>query len=269
MPRVREAAELADACRHRSMTVEELVKVSVDDGIGRVVLDRPDKRNAINREMATLLRDVIEQLHERDDLRVVILSGNGRSFCAGMDLKAVANDPEAMGTMLHDLSMATRSIRRLPCPTIAQVQGAAIGGGCGLMTVPDFSITHPEAKLGFPEVDLGICPAVVAPWLIRRIGASRARAMLLAGSIISGEDAMETGLATMVVPVDQLEEATNQLVTRLLSGSSEAIEATKNLLNQLDGSMDDGVLEEAAELSARIIKGEQAQERLGAMFNRS
>jgi len=90
-----------------------------------------------------------------------------------MDLRGVMDDPQAMSGMLHGLSQVARRIRRLPVPTIARVQGAAVGGGCGLMVVTDFAITHAEAKVGYPEVDLGVCPAVVAPWLMRRIGAGR------------------------------------------------------------------------------------------------
>ena len=99
----------------------------------------------------------------------------------------------------------SRQIRRLSIPTIARVQGAAVGGGCGLMVVPDFAFTHAEAKVGYPEVSLGVCPAVVAPWLIKKIGAGRARAMLLEGGTISGGAALEIGLATHVVEQDHLE----------------------------------------------------------------
>jgi methylglutaconyl-CoA hydratase len=173
-----------------------LVKHYVAQGIHTVELARAEARNALSREMIAAFGAAVEQVAQDASARVLILGGEGRSFCAGMDLKAVADDPVAMGDMLRALSRVSRAIRRLPIPTIARVQGAAIGGGCGLMVVCDFAITHPEAKLGYPEVDLGICPAVVAPWLVKRIGAGAARAMLLAGGTMSGEEGFRRGLAT-------------------------------------------------------------------------
>jgi methylglutaconyl-CoA hydratase len=171
-----------------------------------------------------------------------------------------------MGQMLRGLSRASRALRRLPVPTIARVQGAAVGGGCGLMVVTDFAVTHPDARVGYPEVDLGICPAVVAPWLVRRIGAGRARAMLLAGGTLTGQQGFEAGLATHLCAADELDATVTGLARRLAGGGPNALATTKRWLNELDGSMDDAVLDRAAELSAQIIAGTEAQERLRKAF---
>jgi enoyl-CoA hydratase/carnithine racemase len=136
------------------------------------------------------------------------------------------------------------------------------------MVVCDFAVTHAEAKVGYPEVDLGVCPAVVAPWLIRRIGAGRARAMLLAGGTMSGQEGFEAGLATHLVPLDRLDETVAQLAKRLCTGGPKALAATKRWLNELDGSDDDAILDKAAEISATIIAGDEAQGRLKAIFAR-
>ncbi|MEC8321070.1 MAG: enoyl-CoA hydratase/isomerase family protein, partial [Planctomycetota bacterium] len=205
---------------------------------------------------------------ETDPVRAMILAGAGKSFCAGMDLKAVQDDPILMGDMLRRLAAISRRIRRLEVPTIARVQGAAIGGGCGLMVVCDFSFSHAEAKLGYPEVDLGICPAVVAPFLVKRIGAGPARAMLLAGGTMGGEEGHARGLATHLVPVDDLESATTEFAARLARGGPEAIAATKRWLNELDGSYDDAQLAKGAEISAELIQTEDAQARLRTLFKR-
>jgi methylglutaconyl-CoA hydratase len=186
-----------------------------------------------------------------------------------MDLKAVAKDPHAMADMLRALSRVARRVRRLRVPVVARVQGAAIGGGCGLMAVCDFAITHASAKLGYPEVDLGICPAVVAPWLVKKIGAGPARAMLLAGGTMSGQEGHERGLTTHCVEeAEQLDAAVAELAARLASGGPEAMAATKRWLNELDGSNEDAVLDAAAELSAKMIAGEEAQTRLKAVWAR-
>ena len=134
------------------------------------------------------------------------------------------------------------------------------------MVVTDFAITHPEAKVGYPEVDLGVCPAVVAPWLVKKIGAGRARAMLLAGGTMSGEDGFAVGLASHLAPAEELEAASLQLAGKLLKGGRHAMAVTKRWLNELDGSMEEEPFERAAELSAQVIAGEEAQTRLRKIF---
>lgn len=243
-----------------------LVKHSVSSGIHTIELARPEARNALSRELIAALGAAVDDVARDATARVLILGGEGKSFCAGMDLKAVADDPVAMGDMLRALSRTSRALRRLPLPTIARVQGAAIGGGCGLMVVCDFAITHADAKLGYPEVDLGICPAVVAPWLMKKIGAGAARAMLLAGGTMSGEEGFRRGLATHVVEESELHSAAQSLAERLAKGGPKALAATKAWLNELDGSLDDAVADEAAEISARIIAGDEAQSRLRAAW---
>ena len=243
-----------------------LVCVDHADGVATFTLNRPDARNALSLAMIDQMHAGLDEILALDDLRVLVMAGSGKSFCAGMDLKAVQHDPQAMGRMLEKLAGFNTRLRRVEVPTIAQVQGAAIGGGCGLMVVCDFSFTHPEAKLGYPEVDLGICPAVIAPWLIKRIGAGRARAMLLAGGTMSGEAGQQAGLATHLVQRDELETATAEFAGRLLKGGPRALAETKRWLNELDGSMDDALLQKGAEISARVIQLEEAQNRLKTAF---
>lgn len=243
-----------------------LVTIERSDGVTTVTMRRPEARNALSRELIDALGRALDEIADDGASRVMVLAGEGRAFCAGMDLKAVREDPVAMGDMLRSLSRVSRRLRRLDIPVIARVQGAAIGGGCGLMVVADFAVTHPEAKLGYPEVDLGICPAVVAPWLIRRIGAGPARAMLLAGGTISGAEGHARGLATHLVEAAELDETVAQLAAGLARGGRRALAVTKRWLNELDGSNDDAVLDKAAELSAEIIAGEEAQSRLAAVF---
>ena len=248
----------------------DLVLTTFADGVATITLNRGDKANALSREMIDALSVAVGAVATRcapaGDVRVVVIAGAGKAFCAGMDLRGVMDDPVAMGDMLRGLSRASRALRRLPVPTIARVQGAAVGGGCGLMVVTDFAVTHPEAKVGYPEVDLGICPAVVAPWLIKKIGAGRARAMLLAGGTLSGQQGFDAGLATHLCAADQLDATVADLARRLSTGGPNALAVTKRWLNELDGSNEDAVLDKAAELSAQIIAGAEAQERLRKAF---
>jgi methylglutaconyl-CoA hydratase len=249
--------------------MSDLVLTNIENAIATLTLNRQDARNALSAELIEALNtavDAIARQTEQDAVRVMILAGAGRSFCAGMDLKGVLSDPKKMAEMLRGLSRFSRAVRRLPVPTIARVKGAAVGGGCGLMVVTDFAFTHPEAKVGYPEVDLGVCPAVVAPWLIKKIGAGRARAMLLAGGTMTGEDVFKIGLASHLVPESQLETVVMEFASKLLRGGAHAQAVTKRWLNELDGSMEDAPFEKAAELSAKVIAGEEAQSRLRTIY---
>jgi len=240
-----------------------------NDAIMEIALNRADKHNALSMELITGLRKAVKSAHTDATVRTVIIAGVGKSFCAGMDLGAVRDNPAAMGDLLLELSLLLREIRRLPQPVIARVQGAAIGGGCGLMSVCDFGFTHSGAKVGYPEVDLGICPAVVAPWLVARLGAGRARQLLLAGGTFNGQFAFEVGLVTHVVDLDDLKPEAMKFAKILLTGGPEALATTKNWLNRLEGAMDDDVLDEAASISAAVVQKEEARTRLKKFFERS
>ena len=251
--------------------MNERASLTIADGCATIVLRRGESRNALDCDTIHALRTCIDAAttqcnHTPGNIRSLVLAGEGKSFCAGMDLKGVLHDAVRMGDMLRGLSLALLALRRLPVPTIARVQGAAIGGGCGLAVVCDFAITHPEAKLGYPEVDLGVCPAVVAPWLLRRIGAGPARAMLLAGGTMGGEEAAARGLVTRCVPAADLDAEVAALAKRLATGGAEALACTKRMLNELDGSLDEKIAADAAELSARVIAGPEAQASLARLY---
>ena len=235
-------------------------------GIVQISLNRPDARNALNFELIEQLEHAVKTVAANSAARVLVLSGNGKSFCAGMDLRCVLNDAQKMGLMLHGLARVGLALRKLSIPVIAKVQGAAIGGGCGLVVACDFAFTHEQAKLGYPEVDLGVCPAVVAPFLISKVGAGRARALLLAGGLVDGKEAVRIGLATHLVSVDELDSATTDFAQKLSTGGPNAIATTKRWLHELDGLLDESTLSKAADLSATIIAGNEAQERLRARF---
>jgi methylglutaconyl-CoA hydratase len=245
-----------------------MIRITEQDNIVTLTLNRAGKHNALSAEMIDAIHAGLDEIEQNKEMRVMILAGEGRSFCAGMDLKGVIDDPPAMGTMLRGLGRVSQRIRRIPVPTIARVQGAAIGGGCGLMVVCDFAFTHAEAKVGYPEVDLGICPAVVAPWLMKKIGAGKARAMLLAGGTISGKQGFESGLATHLCDVDDLPTAVDEFAVNLARGGKEALATTKHWLNVLDGSLDDDVLQKAADLSAEIVAGNEALSRLRPLYSK-
>ncbi len=243
----------------------DTASLSIDGRIATLTLERAEARNALS---IALLRETLARLDElaaAPGPTVLVLTGAGRAFCAGMDLKAVLGDPDAPRTLLTLLAELCLKLRGLPLVTVAKVNGAAIGGGCGLACVCDVAITHADAKLGFPEVDLGVCPAVVAPWLVRKIGAGRARRVLLCGGLQSGEEAHRLGIVDVLAPDrGALDSAAAELAARLAAGGPNALRATKGLLNELDGSLDAEQAREAAALSARVLALPEAQALLRA-----
>ena len=245
----------------------DLVQTDITDGCATVVLNRPAARNALSLELIEALAEAIGSVQracEAGTVRVMVLGGAGRAFCAGMDLKAVMSDPAGMKHMLRGFAGVLRRIHELPVPTISRVQRAAIGGGCGLMVVTDFAVTHADARIGYPEVSLGLSPAVVAPWLIRRIGAGRARAMLLQGQTVTGQVALDLGLATHLAEPDAVDAETQRLARTFADGSPIALATTKGWLNDLQGLPDDSTLTRGADLSAEVLAGPEAQARLKA-----
>jgi methylglutaconyl-CoA hydratase len=251
----------------------ELALLSISGPIATLTLNRPEARNSLSVELLEAMRSRLEELERRPEATVVVLTGAGKAFCAGMDLKAVASDEGlAAGLplkLLTSLAEFAVRLRRLPAVVIAMVNGAAIGGGCGLAAVCDIAVTHADSKMGFPEVDLGVCPAVVAPWLVRKIGAGRARQVLLSGGVMTGQRAYELGIVNHIVAsAAELDGAVDTLAQRLATGGPGAMRATKALLNDLDGSLDERLAERGARLSAEVLATPEAQAMLRAKLDK-
>lgn len=250
-----------------------LVELTIDGPVARLTLRRPEARNALNQE---LLDAALAHVRRLTSLAagpgrpiVLVLAGEGKALCAGMDLRAVLDDPQRAHALLARLAQLAVALRALPLVTIARIHGAAIGGGCGLTCVCDLSITHDDAKVGFPEVDLGVCPAVVAPWLVRKAGAGVARAVLLRGGLLSGVEAAGLGIVNESVPdVGALDARIESLAASIALGGPDALAATKGLLNELDGSLDEGLAMRCAQLSAQVLATEDAQRRLRARMDK-
>lgn len=235
-----------------------LATITFDGRIATLTLARPEARNALSLELLQDLHTCMDEAAAKSGVTAMVLTGAGKSFCAGMDLRAVLEDPAAAGVLLHSLADLTMKLRHLPMVTLAKVNGAAIGGGCGLACVCDIAITHEDSKMGYPEVDLGVCPAVVAPWLVRKIGAGAARRVLLSGGLMSGREAYEIGMVDHLVATGaELDAAAAEMAKRLATGGPHALRATKGLLNELDGSMDTGVVKRGADLSAKVVMMEE------------
>ena len=202
-----------------------------------VTLNRPDRRNALNRSLVTGLTDAVHRADADPDVRCLILTGAGTAFCAGMDLDELRASASAGSTSIHDdarqLSALYDLIYRLPKPTVAAVNGPAVAGGCGLVTVCDIAIGTPTARFGYPEVRRGLVAAMVAPHLLRQVGERTARWLLLTGDLIDGVEALRMGLLTSVASDEQLLAEAVSWCARLAEGGPNALAATKAVLATL------------------------------------
>ena len=246
--------------------MSELTGFTIDGRVARITLRREEKRNALSLDLIDALRARVGEADADENVSVCVITGAGRSFCAGMDLKAVLDEPGAPEQLLSRIAELTIELRRMRAVTVARVNGAAIGGGCGIVSVCDVAITHESAKLGFPEVDLGVCPAVVTPWLVQRIGAGRARATLLMGGTMRGQEAARVGLVSRCVADKELDTAVEKAVDRLASAGPTALRATKGLLNELDGDRIASDVRKGATLSAEVVDGEEARSMLAKVY---
>src|SRR6202163_3496665 len=183
--------------------------------IAKITLNRPDKRNSINAQMIAELQTSLDTI-EKSHSRVVIMTGAGKAFCAGMDLEMLATIGRQSPTEnQEDSRRIAKMLRRIwsfPRPTIAAVNGAAYAGGCGIATLCDFTLATTEAKFGYTEVKIGFLPAIVSVFLTRQIGEKRSRDLLLTGRIIGAAEAKEFGMVNEVVPPERLLERVQELV---------------------------------------------------------
>lgn len=245
-----------------------LAHLHVSSSVARLVLNRPDARNALSIELLDALHERVDELAgrvQREKILVTTITGEGKAFCAGMDLKQIVGNPEGSRRLLHRLAELTYKLRALPCVVLGVVNGAAIGGGAGIATVCDVSITFPDSKFGFPEVDLGICPAVVTPWLVKKIGVGGARGVFLAGGLMSGAEAHARGIIThLAKSAIELPAEAEAIVKRLCGGGAHALQTTKAMLNDLDHSLDLPTLKKMADLSADVLNTPETQAMLRA-----
>jgi methylglutaconyl-CoA hydratase len=236
-----------------------------------LTLNRPDRRNALSRALITALTDAFRRARDDAAARCVLLTGAGSAFCAGMDLAELEETVRGTGrdAVWEDaLRLATLLdlIYTLPKPTVAAVNGAAVAGGAGLVTVCDLALAVPLAKFGYPEVRRGLVAAMVMPHLLRHVGERTARYLLLTGDLIDAEEACKTGLVNTVVPAEQLAEKVHEWARALAEGGPDALANTKELLHRF--SRQALSVEEAAKASASPRLTDECRQGLAAFFSK-
>jgi enoyl-CoA hydratase/carnithine racemase len=240
----------------------------LDGGVLTITLNRPDRLNAFSAEMFADVGRAVELAHGNRDIRVIVFTGAGRAFCSGADLANVADyHSEAGGdTLARGIRQAQGvmdAVEALPQPTIAAINGHAVGAGLQLGLVCDFRIAVSGAKLGVSDVKIGIIPALGATTrLPRLIGLAKTKELILKGDLVSSEEALEMGVLNRVVEQGALDRAVKELAEKLVSRAPLAMESAKRLLNA------DAPLDEVAAEQSVLIKSADALEGISAFFEK-
>src|SRR5271167_4545031 len=214
------------------MKFETLVLES-SDYLSTITFNRPEKRNAISTQMIAELMSALDEI-EKTHTRVVIFTGAGKAFCAGIDLDYLqAIGRQSAAENQEDSRRIAKMFRKIwsySRPLIAAVNGHALAGGCGIATLCDFTLAVPEAKFGYTEVKIGFLPAIVSVFLTRQIGEKRSRDLLLTGRLLDAAEAREFGLVNEIVPAHKLMDRTKELAEVLIAASPASVTRAKHLL---------------------------------------
>jgi methylglutaconyl-CoA hydratase len=251
----------------------KFIEYSVLDRIAFITLNRPEKRNALSNQLVAELKESFSKAEDDDRVKVVILKAIGEAFSAGADLEYLQQLQEfsyeqnyADSNHLKELFVQIYSLKKV---VIAQVQGHAIAGGCGLATVCDFAFATPEAKFGYTEVKIGFIPAIVMVFLIRKIGESRSRQLLLSGNLINADQAKRIGLINEIVSKEELEEEVIHFAAQLVvSNSAHSMSITKQMMSKVQSLPLDEALTFAAEMNAKVRESADCKRGVAAFVDK-
>jgi methylglutaconyl-CoA hydratase len=250
----------------------QTIRSEFKTGVFRVILNRPDVHNAFNDVMIRELTQVFDDIENQPEIRAVVLSGIGKSFCAGADLNWMrrVKDYSYDENLLESLELAEMLYRIYASskPTIARVNGAAIGGGTGLVAVCDIAVAASTAKFSFSEVKLGLIPACISPYVVQKCGEGKCREFFLTGERLTADRALSAGLVNAVATNEELDTVVDQYLAQLLSSGPEAIKTCKELLRRVPQMSRDEVKKYTAEVIARIRMSDEGQEGMAAFLEK-
>lgn len=250
-----------------------LIQERRDDGVCTLRLNRPEVHNAFDDRLISDLTGCLERLGADDAVRAVVLTGQGKSFSAGADLNwmlrmADHGDEDNLADA-RALAKLMATLNTLPKPTIAKVNGAAFGGGLGLVCCCDIAIADERAKFGTTEVRLGIMPSVISPYVIAAIGARRARRIMLTGERFDANEALRIGLVHQIEQAANIDQVVDAILDHILAGGPKALGATKALVRDIsDRPVSAELIEETAKRIAELRATPEAKEGLGAFLEK-
>jgi methylglutaconyl-CoA hydratase len=245
------------------------IDVAVDGPVATVTLDRPERRNALDPSLIEELTHAFRDLSRADDVRVVVLRGAGPAFCAGADLDWMAASRELSWEEnvadAERMADAFEAVDACPKAVVAQVHGAAFGGGAGLVACADVAVAADGTTFAFSEVRLGLTPATISPYVLRAIGPGATRALFTTGRRFDAEEAQRLGLVHAVAPADHMDERAGEVVDALLDAGPDAVSACKRLVREATAGL---TLDDLPERIARARTGAEGREGVAAFLER-
>jgi len=249
----------------------KFIKYESRERIGYITLSRPEKKNALNAEVVAELIQAFNQAENDGSSKVIVLKAEGDVFCAGADLAYIQKlqgntfeENHEDSILLKDLFLQIYQLNKV---VIAQIQGHAIAGGAGLAALCDFSFSIPDAKFGYTEVRIGFIPAIVLVFLLRKVGESKAKELLLSGNLIDSETAMNMGLINWVVDNKELElKVIDFAQTLVQKNSGQSMEVTKKMISKVQSMELDKALEYASEMNAKARQSEDCRKGIEAFL---
>ncbi|MFN0203449.1 MAG: enoyl-CoA hydratase/isomerase family protein [Bacteroidia bacterium] len=251
----------------------QYIECSIRERVGYITLNRTDKRNALNDVFVKELMHAVLLAEQTPEVKVVILNAKGSVFCAGADLEMLQKmQAYSLEENFHDSSALAelfKLIYRSSKVYIAQIEGHAIAGGCGLATICDFAFAVPEAKFGYTEVRIGFVPAIVMFFLIRKIGETRAKEMLLSGDLISATEAVQYHLINKTIPADEIQTKVFEFAQKLCTKNSEAsMQLTKKMIADIQLFPIEEGLQFAAKMNAYARATDDCKRGIAAFLNK-
>ena len=241
-------------------------------GVATLTLNRPAKHNALNAVMIRELTQAAKVLGAAGTVRAVVLTGSGRSFCAGGDLGWMKEQMEADGASraseARRLAEMLGALNTMPKPLIGRVQGSAFGGGVGMACVCDVAVGINGSKFGMTETRLGLIPATVGPYVLARMGEAMARRVFMSGRVFGSDEAVTMGLLAKSVGIGDLEAAVEDEVAPYLSAAPGAVAEAKALARRLGPVIDDVTVDDTVKALTRRWEGDEAPEGIRAFFER-
>ncbi|MCX2478076.1 enoyl-CoA hydratase-related protein [Pedobacter sp. MC2016-15] len=253
--------------------ISPLVLYTVSNRIATISLNRPEKRNAFNPELVSSLTAALLQASDDEEVKVIILKAEGNTFSAGADLEYLQqlqqNSHEDNVRDSENLKTLFTTIYYLPKVVIAQVEGHAIAGGCGLATVCDITFAIPEANFGYTEVKLGFVPAIVSCFLMRKTGETIAKKILLTGDLFSAEQALAYNLITYVTNKEEISQTVHDFALKLCNETSgNSLMVTKQLIGQTTNPALENALNLAVQINARVRESDDFKKGIAAFISK-
>ncbi len=248
------------------------IKYIKEGKVGNIIFNRPKIHNAFNSLVIDEMIQLFDSLEKDSDLRVIVITGAGKSFCAGADLnwmRSVVNQSfEENLIESNRLAELFYKVYSFKLPVIGKINGAAIGGGTGFVAVCDIAIAAESAKFSFSEVKIGVVPACIGPYVIKKMGEGKARELFITGERMLAKRAFEVGLVNKFVEDDKLDSAVEELVGTIISSGPEAVSMAKKLVSEVPSMSPEQFKPYTAEMIAKLRISDEGQEGMDAFLNK-